>query len=164
MTKQTFDDIVSKANGCPMIIYGDNMIIFYANVQGSYFLQDDDSIYCFKINTKSGGNLGISQQEAPWEVMVFNYNEVQYVSIFPDRETLATLITGNTLLPNDTLDEIKKAILESPLNKAGSPRGFSASDESVNRFGPTPGISVSLGEQDPYTRKAMEEFNSKNGN
>lgn len=162
MTKQTFDGIIAKANGCPMIFYGDNMIIFYANMQGSYFLQDDDFIYCFKVNTKSGGNFRMSQQESPWEVMVFSYNEIQYVSIFPDKDTLANLISGNTLLPNDNLEEIKKTIMSSALNMVGSPRGYSASDESVKTFGAVPGISVNLGEQDPYTRKAMEEFNSKN--
>lgn len=163
MTKEVFDKIVKKANKHPIVLYGDNMMLCHINFDGSYFVQDDNCVYCFRVNKTAGGNYGISQQESPYEVLVFDYDMIQYAKIFPDTATLKSLFDGtDPVIEGQTVEEIKHEICSSRLMQACSPRGVIGDDYTVASFGDTPGASMVLGKElDNYTRAAQKANNER---
>lgn len=163
MTKEVFDKIIEKANHNPVVLYGDNMLLCHINFEGNYFVQDDECVYCFRINKTAGGNYGISQQESPYEILAFSYGEIQYAKIFPDTKTLIKFFDGtNPVIAGESVEDIKKTIQSSSIMQACSPRGITGSDYTVNSFGDIPGASMVLGKElDNFTKRAQEINNKK---
>lgn len=160
MTKELFDKIIAKAKGCPCVLIGDNLELFNINFEQHFYVQDEDFVYCIRTNTNP--NVTLSQKEFPYEIMVFAYDEIQYIKVYPDRETLSGFIDGMDTVTDDmTLDEIKKAIFSSKVMAASSPRGNGEYRHEV--FGDFPGLTVTIGkEPDKYTKEAMERENEAN--
>lgn len=159
MTKDLFDKYVKMAKGCPMVLFGDNSMFFNVNVEGSYFTQTEDAVHCFRINVTADGLRMMSQAEAPYEVIVFQYEQIQYIRIFPDPKTLVGFLDDTTpAVEGETIEGIKKSMLTSPIMQASAPHGPNGSAVSNGYTGAV--VSMDR-EADPYIRKAMEEFNKE---
>lgn len=161
MKKEVFDSIIEKANGSPCIVYGDNMMLFAVGFEGNYYVQDDECVYCIRTNKMSGGNVGISQQESPYELVAFDYDMIQYVKIFPTTEVIMNILDSATTMTDEmTIDEMKKAIGSSKLLGASSARGFTGAAPTVNEYGVFEGSAVTVGkEPDKWLQKVQEDFN-----
>lgn len=160
MTKDVFDSIVAKSKGDPFIIYGDNMQVFLCHMEGNYLIQDETNVYCIRLNSNAHDNAGISQHEAPYEIVVFNYDEIQYIKIFPKIENLKDIFTNTEpVFPDQTLEQIKKEVLTSPIVMATTQRGIEA-DKSGTSYGAFTGSVVTIGKDpDKYTQMMQDQFN-----
>lgn len=158
MTKEMFDKIIARAKGCPCMLVGDNMLLFYVNFDQHYYTQDADFVYCIRTNAQPAGTT-INQKKFPYEIIALCYEQIQYIKVFPNREVLEAFIDGmDTVITGETIADIKKEILSSKLLSVSSPKG---NDEYAHEaMGNFPGLTVTLGtELDPYTKKAMDREN-----
>ncbi len=161
MTKEVFDAIVAKSKGDPFIIYGDNMQVFLCHMEGNYLIQDDTNVYCIRVNSNAHDNAGISQHDAPFEIVVFNYDEIQYIKIFPKTENLKDIFTNTQpVFQDQTLEQIMKEVLTSPIITARTQRGTEASTASGTPYGAFTGSVVTIGKDpDRYTQMMQDSFN-----
>jgi len=163
MTKDIFDKIVKKAGKSPILVAGSDNIygVFYINTEGSYCLQDDDCVYCIKVNY-SGASPEMSQQNVPYHIMVIEYDDIKVLKIMPDVDTLKEFLDGKTPATGETLEDIKKEILKSSVMNASSPRGYTTNnmDNIVNNYGKFTGVGLTMGtEADPYLKAVKDKEN-----
>lgn len=163
MTKELFDKYVKLAKDSPIIVYGDNMILFTINMQGNHILQDDDGIFSIRVNANSGGNLGISQQESPYECMYFEYDMIQYLKIYPlGTDVLKSMLNGKTPVDDGyTLETMTKEIMSASIMQASSPRGITGADYTVDQYGRIPGVMVSVSKEDEKFVDAAVQYANK---
>ena len=161
MNKEVFDSIVQKANGSPFIVYGDNMMLFSVGFDQNYYVQDDECVYCIRVNKTPGGTVGVSQQESPYEIVAFDYDMIQYVKIFPSRQVICDILESGIPMGTDMdISAMKNEIMSSTLFSVTSPRGYTGSDPTVNNYGQFTGVEVSMGEPPKYLKKIQEDFNN----
>lgn len=161
MTKELFDHYVELANGCPMVLLGDNMQLFYVNMDGNYFTQTNECVCCTRVNTaRSAGLNKMSQSDAPYEVVIFRYDEIQYIKIYPDTKTLGNLLDDTVpAIEGQTLEDIKNEIFSNPVIAANSPTGYSQNPLNDKFSGAVVGMGK---EPEKYVIHAMDKFNSEN--
>ncbi|WP_301204518.1 hypothetical protein [Bacteroides acidifaciens] len=166
MDKTTFDKIIKAANGRPLIAFGDNAILFNVNTEQHWLLQNATHICIIQPNPATTSV--VSQQEAPFETIICDYDQIQYVRVFPDRKGMEAYLDMFTPVdlgedvPKKTTAQIKKEVMTCPLWKASSPSGTDIGDLDVNKFGGfTPGVTMDR-EPDPYYKAVADAVNGKN--
>lgn len=164
MTKETFDKFVKASKGCPVIAFGDNAILFNINHEQHYIVQDDTCVMIIHSNTAATNCVG--PQEAPFEVQICEYDQIQYIRILPDRETLMEVISKfNSAVdtgadPKPTVESIKKDIASSRMWHNSSPRGVDRSHRIGSFGGFTP--EVVMGKQaDPDMQEYIKAYNDQ---
>lgn len=165
MDKATFDKIVKAANGRPLIAFGDNAILFNVNTEQHWLLQNATHICIIQPNTSVASTVG--QQEAPFETIICDYDQIQYMRVFPDRKGLEAYIDMFTPVnlgddvPTKTLAQIKKEIMSCPLWKVSAPSGADVGNMDLGKFGGfIPGVTMDK-EADPYYKAVKDAVNNK---
>ena len=153
MDKATFDKIIKAANGRPLIAFGDNAILFNVNTEQHWLLQNATHICIIQPNPAITSTLG--QQEAPFETIICDYDQIQYLGMF-------TPVNLGTDMPVKSSADIKKEIMSCPLWKVSAPSGADVRNMDLGKYGGfTPGVTMDK-EADPYYKAVMEANNAKN--
>ena len=166
MDKATFDKIIKAANGRPLIAFGDNAILFNVNTEQHWLLQNATHICIIQPNPAITSTLG--QQEAPFETIICDYDQIQYLRVYPDRKALEeylgmfTPVNLGADMPVKSSADIKKEIMRCPLWKVSASSGADVRNMDLGKYGGfTPGVTMDK-EADPYYKAVMEANNAKN--
>lgn len=87
MTKSDFDTNVAKCGKNPFIVFADNVIKGYGNIEGNFMLEDNKCVYFIRINSQNNGSF-TNQHDRPLEIVMCEYELIQYIVMYPDMKTL----------------------------------------------------------------------------
>lgn len=87
MTKAIFDANIIKCGKNPFIVFADNVIKGYGNVEGNLILEDNQAVYFIRVNTQNNGSF-TNQHDRPLEVVMCTYDLIQYIIMYPDMKSL----------------------------------------------------------------------------
>lgn len=157
MDKSAILEKIKLAGDNPVMIFCDNVKLFYVNVKDWYLFEDGNFFVSVRKNTN--GQEICSQKDCPWVVTYFIPDEVQFMQVYPKKTDIKTILESlTTRIGFDTdADAAKKEILSDPIMLSTFPRTY-REDDKLDRqelVGGNLGSAVYLGKDIPKFEKDL---------